>query len=150
MTSNKKWKWGVAIATLLIFCIPVKGIQISSESYTHFYVENEFKLSWIHSVEKEEWQEFYRVTEGDLVLYETAFKTFGAGVPSSGEVIPSEDGLVHFQVNQVFSELNLVVSESVQTTVHFSNVKVPLYKYVDDYDSVVIKNSYYPWWLINT
>ncbi|MFC4353985.1 DUF1850 domain-containing protein [Chryseomicrobium palamuruense] len=150
MTSNKKRKWGVAIATLFLFCIPVKGIQVSSEQYTHFYPSNEVELRWIHSVEKEEWKEFYRIHHHELLLYETAFKTFGAGVPSDGEVIPSDDGLVHFKMNQSFPELRLFVSDSIETTMFFSGQEVPIYKYVDDYVDIVIRVTYYPWWLIHT
>lgn len=150
MTSNKKWKWGVAIATLFLFCIPVKGIQVSSEQYTHFYPSDQFELTWIHSVEKEEWREFYRVDDQDLLLYETAFKTFGAGVPSEGEIIPSDDGFIHLKVNQRFPELRLFISESIETTMIFSGQEVPIYSYIDSYEDIVIRVTYYPWWLIHT
>lgn len=42
-----------------------------------------FSLRWMHSVEREDWIECFRVTEhGAIDIAATRFKTFGAGVPA--------------------------------------------------------------------
>ncbi|GAB2785511.1 hypothetical protein GCM10027040_09460 [Halomonas shantousis] len=42
-----------------------------------------FTLRWMHSVEKEDWEEWFEVTDaGAIELTGTRFKTFGAGVPT--------------------------------------------------------------------
>lgn len=42
-----------------------------------------FTLRWMHSVEKEDWEEWFKVTDaGAIEITGTRFKTFGAGVPS--------------------------------------------------------------------
>ena len=45
---------------------------------------SDFALRWTHSVEKEDWEERFQIqTNGSLMLVETRFKTFGAGVPAA-------------------------------------------------------------------
>ncbi|ARB46788.1 DUF1850 domain-containing protein [Alloalcanivorax xenomutans] len=45
---------------------------------------SDFVLRWTHSVEKEDWEERFQIqTDGSLMLVETRFKTFGAGVPAA-------------------------------------------------------------------
>lgn len=42
-----------------------------------------FSLRWMHSVEREDWIECFRVTDsGAIDIAATRFKTFGAGVPA--------------------------------------------------------------------
>lgn len=55
-----------------------------------------FTLRWMHSVEKEDWEEWFEVTaNGAIELTGTRFKTFGAGVPSAaGKVTTLDDGWV--------------------------------------------------------
>ncbi len=67
----------------LFYAAPVKG-------------EGQFSIRWVHSVEKEEWEEFFRLDDEEIIIDSTRFKTFGAGVPShagSGSFI--KDGWVY-------------------------------------------------------
>ncbi|KEZ76215.1 DUF1850 domain-containing protein [Salinisphaera hydrothermalis] len=41
-----------------------------------------FSLRWMHSVEREDWIECYRVVGRKIDIAATRFKTFGAGVPA--------------------------------------------------------------------
>lgn len=41
-----------------------------------------FALRWMHSVEREDWIECFRVVHGHVEIAATRFKTFGAGVPA--------------------------------------------------------------------
>lgn len=120
----------------LLFRLPVIHFDFGEEQY--FLTEDEFTLKWIHSVEKEEWIELYERDGGELILTETYFKTFGAGVPSDGEIISSEDGFVHMRINRHFPEMNLTVSENAQTTIETNDKIIPLYELTDDYEFVAI------------
>lgn len=120
----------------LLFKLPVVYFDFGDEAY--FLTEDAFTLKWIHSVEKEEWLEMYERDGEQLLLTETVFKTFGAGVPSDGEIIPSEDGFVHMRINQHLPEMNLTVSENVQTTILTQEKTIPLYELTGDYEFVAI------------
>ena len=55
-----------------------------------------FDLRWTHSVEKEDWEEFFTVKNNEIILTSTRFKTFGAGVPDhAGNNTFIKDGWVY-------------------------------------------------------
>ncbi len=55
-----------------------------------------FEISWIHSVEREEWQESFIAdpNNGSIRVSATRFRTFGAGVPDDAAHSYIEDGWV--------------------------------------------------------
>ncbi|WP_408009764.1 DUF1850 domain-containing protein [Pseudalkalibacillus sp. A8] len=58
--------------------------------------ETSFTIQWRHSVEKELWEEFFKIKENRIYIDGTRFKTFGAGVPSNaGNDTYIKDGWVH-------------------------------------------------------
>ncbi|GEL78230.1 hypothetical protein TMU01_24650 [Tenuibacillus multivorans] len=120
----------------LFFHFPV--IQIQTDQHTYFLNDDSFTLSWTHSVEKEKWYEKYKNQNGELILTETYFKTFGAGVPAEGKDTEVEDGFVRMEINRQMDELNVVVSENVQTTIETSSKDIPLYQMVEPYSEVNI------------
>lgn len=124
---------------LSLFLIRIPTIQLSYIGGSFYLYEDEFELGWIHSVEKEPWFETYERQGNDLYLTTTKFKTFGAGVPSSKEVIEMEDGFVHMIVNEKMDEIRLAVSKNVQTTLYTKNSEIHLYELVNDYDTIVIQ-----------
>lgn len=141
----------ISIALLLIIFIKQTVISIETSTNEYFLLEDTFTISWIHSVEKEEWNEIYIINdEGTLTLTETYFKTFGAGVPVDGEIIPSNDGYVHMKIMRQMDSLTLVVSENVQTTLYSGDKKVPLYKLAEkDYEEINISvKSIHLWELL--
>ena len=121
----------------LLWRIPVVQFDFGEERY--YLKETSFALQWVHSVEKEEWLEFYERDGDNLLLTETKFKTYGAGVPSDGEIISSKDGYVHMKVGRLFNEMNLTVSQNAQTTIIAADKEIPLYEYTGDYELVTIK-----------
>ncbi|WP_238323770.1 DUF1850 domain-containing protein [Planococcus donghaensis] len=129
---------------LLLWRIPVVQFDFANERY--YLSETEFQLQWIHSVEKEEWLEFYERNGDMLLLTETKFKTYGAGVPSDGEIISSEDGFVHMKINRPYKEMNLTVSQNAQTTITTAKKNIPLYTYTEDYGFVTITVEYLNLW----
>lgn len=81
----------------------------------------DFTIGWVHSVEKEPWFERYEVIDMQFHLYETYFKTYGAGVPSDGEVIPSDDGYIHLKIDLYYPEISVAASENVETALYIEN-----------------------------
>ena len=127
---------------LLLFLIwPKSDLVIEADGYKPVYLEPEtFELHWIHSIEHEEWYEVYEVRDGDLLLTETYFKTFGAGVPAESEEQPefTEDGFVKFTVNDTYPELYMNVSENVKTKIVQDSREYLLYEMFDSYTSVKV------------
>ena len=103
-------------------------------------------LGWIHSIEKEEWFERYQRENEKIVLTDTHFKTFGAGTPYQGLETTTENGFINIKLYMDYEELNLTISKHVQTTLFFSDREVPLYKYFDQYETVMIKTRDLPIW----
>ncbi|WP_019414812.1 DUF1850 domain-containing protein [Paenisporosarcina sp. TG20] len=133
---------------LLIVIFPLRFVEITLPNSTFFLYIKNFEVQWIHSVEKEEWIESYQVKNDKLILTSTAFKTFGAGVPSDKEVIERDDGFVHMTINREMNDILLVVSDLVETTVFFENKEIPLYELVEDYEEVHFESKLLPWWNI--
>lgn len=62
---------------------------------TYSVVESEeFSISWIHSVEGEKWEEYFIVTDANIILQATRFRTFGAGVPYDAPLTSFDSGWV--------------------------------------------------------
>lgn len=139
---------------LLLFLIwPKSVLVIEAEGYEPVYLDAEtFELHWIHSIEHEEWYEVYEVREGDLLLTETYFKTFGAGVPSDSEESSeiTEDGFVKFTVNDTYPELYMNVSENVKTKIVQSGREYLLYEMFDSYTSVKVSIQNRPLFMQST
>lgn len=127
---------------LLLFLIwPKSALVIEAEGYKPVHLEaGTFELHWIHSIEHEEWYEVYEVRDEDLLLTETYFKTFGAGVPTDSEVPPeiTEDGFVKFTVNDTYPELYMNVSENVKTKIIQNEEEYLLYEMYDSNTSVKV------------
>ncbi len=132
----------------LILFIKIPLIEVSYNDSRFFLKDDQFEIGWIHSVEKEPWFETYTLKDDSLYLTETRFKTFGAGTPSTGKVIPSSDGFVHMELNNKMDEINLVVSKNVKTTLYTASRSIPLYKIAPDHETFIIKNKKLPVWQI--
>lgn len=150
-TMNSKVKWivsGSIVTVLLLFLIwPKSVLVIEAEDHQTVYLEIEsFELHWIHSIEHEEWYEVYEIQDEELVLTETYFKTFGAGVPSDSEAPPeiTDDGFVKFTVNDVYPELYMNVSENVKTTIVQNDREYLLYEMFDSNTSVKVSTGTRP------
>ncbi|NDI33537.1 DUF1850 domain-containing protein [Chengkuizengella sediminis] len=81
------WIITILIMLYILFFFPVTVLLIQSDNEINqkFYIHNfnEFSVRWIHSVEMEEWEEFFEIQGVSIVLNSTRFKTFGAGTPSN-------------------------------------------------------------------
>lgn len=128
---------GVLITLLTVFLIPITMVQIKQDSFTCYFKENSFELSWIHSIEKEEWAERYIINKDAFNLIESRFKTFGAGVPNDGNIIKNEDGFIAFKTDMEFKSINWIISNNVKSTLKFQNKTFEVYKYFKDYSELV-------------
>ena len=138
MRSKKVWGSIAICVLLLLFFIRVPTIAFHFSNQTIYTKEKTFDLSWIHSIEKEEWIEHYIIENSELLLKSTRFKTFGAGVPSEANEVQLKDGFVVMQIEQPYEELNLTISEYVDTTIQISDQQFKLYQYGQPYETVLI------------
>lgn len=92
----------IGVCTIFLFSVfyTVEAFTLSKEEkidVVHLTnPEQEFRIRWEHSVEKEDWEERFIVQDGGITLTGTRFKTFGAGVPhNTGEDTYVRDGWVY-------------------------------------------------------
>ncbi|MCD6167956.1 MAG: DUF1850 domain-containing protein [Caldisericia bacterium] len=77
-----------------------------------FNVEDKdtFEISFIHSVSLSPVYEYYRIEDGDIVLYETDFSYSSAGLPTETEgeekLIMEKDKFKLVNMNRPFKEIN--------------------------------------------
>jgi hypothetical protein len=84
----------------LLANVPINTIFLSYENKNivvqPVFNQKEFSIRWTHSVEKEDWEEFFHIKGSTITLTSTRFKTFGAGVPdNAGEDTYIKDGWVY-------------------------------------------------------
>lgn len=132
---------------LFIFFFRVETLVIESGIEDDIYLPTKtFELHWTHSIEKEEWYEIYEIKEKDLLLTETYFKTFGAGVPNESDTKAevTEESFVKYTVNDRYPELYLNVSDNVKTTIIQGEKEILLYEIYEPYTAVEISVKYIP------
>ena len=141
---SKSFTIGGAVVIALLFAsffLNFSVVTVEADEQMYWTWQNTFELAWIHSVEKEEWVEFYEIKNDELLLTHTSFKTFGAGVPSTpndGKNTVLENGYVTMEINRIFDSLQLVVSENVQSKLVLEGKEILLYKLTENYEAVTI------------
>jgi len=101
-------------------------------------------IGWRHSVERQPWQEIYRsVDDGQLVLLETRFKAYGAGVPDvDGHVDRIEDGfLVIRGIERKINHYSLFYTPGSQYYVETNGIKYPLKDFVPPDTAITISQQ---------
>ncbi len=136
----------VTALSVMFLNLQITFLQFSSTDFQCVSRLQTFELQWIHSVEKELWQETYQVTEQELLLTTTQFKTFGAGTPSNADFIASTDGWLHYKIERLLPRMHWVVSRNVESTVITEFGTWPLYKDFDDYTEIQIQVIQVPLW----
>ncbi|MGD6776059.1 DUF1850 domain-containing protein [Sutcliffiella horikoshii] len=146
--NNKFFIFGstVLIVLLLFLLVRIPVINVSYDDGGFQLTEDSFEIYWIHSVEKEPWLETYEKKGDRLILAKTRFKTFGAGTPSDGEIIPSNDGFVHMKIDREVEGVELIVSKNVETTLITESREYHLFELVEDYENVSIRINKLPLW----
>lgn len=126
---------------------PVSTIQVDIGDQSYLLKDERFIISWIHSVEKEEWKEAYIVQEDSFLLSETAFKTFGAGSPYNEGNTYIQDGFVVMEIGETIPEINMMISKNVQTTLIIEDKPIFLYQLIDEeYENAHFYHQKIPLW----
>ena len=160
VTNNKKW-WLIAGVTLMVALVililwavsvstrqSVIEVQVKGDDKTDalvcYFVEPNFQLRWMHSVEKQWWEEQYlRETDG-LLLTTTYFQAFGAGTPSTESVAPiKKPGYVGYQINERLPSLNWVISRLTKGEIDYADNRILIHQWVPDYSEVTITPKTY-------
>ena len=84
---------------------------------------DEWNISFTHSVEKTEWDEYFTVNaENDMTMTHTRFESLGWGYPYSpadGKLVATADGKFIVTMNRPYQEVALRISEqAMQQLVH--------------------------------
>lgn len=94
---------------------------------------DEWNISFTHSVEKTEWDEYFKVNaENDMTMTHTRFESLGWGYPYSpadGKLTATADGKFNVVMNRPYKEVSLRISE--QAMQHLVHGK-------DDYDLIAL------------
>lgn len=149
-----------SLPSCAIFFLVIFGIWCKWYTQTHIVItthhqqcyldESSFKLKWRHSVEHQDWQEVYQQHGNDLILTQSFIQTFGAGVPTQGQIIEAPQGYIGLSSHVQFKELNWAVSRNMRGEIWLDNWVLPIYQYVDDYSTIHIQVKSLPkiFWLI--
>ncbi len=152
---NKKIErlWGVFVLVITILLIistliPFRLVTIVvADSRNCKITTPYFTLSWIHSVDRTPWHEFYQRDNRGFILTHTKFRTFGAGVPHDGVVMNSNDGLIHYKIDHFIPEIHWVVDKEVLSTISSSKDEMwPIYQTVDRYSEIGIYSRSFNFW----
>lgn len=109
-----------------------------------YFVEPDFQLRWMHSVEKQWWEEQYQRQEDGLLLTTTYFEAFGAGTPSTETLAPiQKPGYLGYQINEKLPKLNWVVSRLTKGEIDYDNHRILIHQWVPDYSEVTIMPKVY-------
>ncbi|MCA0992239.1 DUF1850 domain-containing protein [Pseudalkalibacillus hwajinpoensis] len=127
----------IILLCIVLLLIPFQVLTIEEEDgeESAHIGASEFSLRWKHSVEKEDWEEFFVLTDTGILLTKTRFKTFGAGVPNDvGSDTFIKDGWVYMSG----------IQRSIGTSFYFRTGKTTEHRITVDGQSVKLKaNSSY-------
>lgn len=123
--------------------VRVEGSDGASDKVCYF-VEPNFQLRWMHSVEKQWWEEQYQRQNDGLLLTTTYFEAFGAGTPSTETLAPiQKPGYLGYQINEKLPSLNWVVSRLTKGEIDYDNHRILIHRWVPDYSEVTIMPTAY-------
>ncbi|PJX24874.1 hypothetical protein CAP50_04740 [Psychrobacter sp. L7] len=121
---------------------PVVEVQV--DGTTCYFTEPNFGLRWIHSVEKQWWEEQYQRTDDGLLLTTTYFEAFGAGTPSTEALAPiQKPGYLGYQINEKLPSLNWVVSRLTKGELNYVDHRLLIHEWAPDYSEVTITPKTY-------
>lgn len=129
-------------------------ISVQAEGLNCYLSQDQFALSWIHSVEQERWRESYQRQAQALLLTTSEFKTYGAGVPNTGQLVSANaknrSATVIYQVDRLLPELNWLASSQVRLRLEANQQAWDLYSQLPDYTAINVQvRRYSLWQLLN-
>lgn len=125
------------ILSLVFFLYPIKTLQII-DSQTNKYLKSwrikngdNFTIEYIHSVEKSPVLENYIVDGKDIILLDTYFQSFGAGLPATTPYSfeKTEEGFRVYDINEKID--NLIYRVGAAERNHKLILKNREYKFLD-------------------
>lgn len=109
-----------------------------------YFIEPTFQLRWIHSVEKQWWEEQYLRENGGLLLTTTYIQAFGAGTPSTEALAEvKKPGYIGYQINEKLPNLNWIVSRLTQGEIDYGDHQLLIHEWVPDYSEIIIMPKAY-------
>ena len=136
--TRRRWCWCLVmtVAILLgiatvVYPLPWLAVKQGAEWRLALpgWAGTTFKIRWMHSVEKEDWEEWYRITAGGAIeITGTRFKTFGAGVPAhAGKETHLADGwVVMTGIDRVVDPLAIQAAVAEHYRMIFAGHVIPL------------------------
>ena len=102
----------VAISGRFLFADPVQCVVMTNAETDEVYFQQPleadgvFSVSYIHSVNKSNVEEYYRLEDDEIYLFRARYRAFGAGVATEleeGQTLSYEDGYmiienIHYQI----------------------------------------------------
>lgn len=140
-------KTQIALVILIVLCgltymlWPQERLKVSFQEHNCYLADSQFILQWQHSVELQDWQEHYRLASGKIFLDASYLQTFGAGTPSSGEVIEAPEGFIGLRSEVVLPSLHWIVSRNMQGRLITKKGDWEIYRLVPDYTEITIEPS---------
>lgn len=136
----------VALVFFLLWVIFTREsvIEVRVDGKVCYFVEPNFELRWIHSVEKQWWEEQYLRENDGLLLTTTYFEAFGAGTPSTEAVAEvKKPGYLGYQINERLPSLNWVVSRLTRGEIDYADHRILIHQWAPDYSEVTITPKTY-------
>lgn len=117
---------GVAALVYRLSCPTLElGDRTSGELLASYRLSpgGEFSVSFIHSVNQSPVEDFYRVEEGEFLVYQTLYYHFGAGVQTQleeGQVLTEQEdgGMLLENLDQIISPLLYNISPVYDHVLH--------------------------------
>lgn len=101
----------------------------SNKKWTYKLQEKNFSIGYKHSVMKTEAEEFFKIdSEGNIILWETIYKSYGVGLPflpGEGE-LKIENGKFILKMERKFKEINMTISPLAKHYLRVNNKKYML------------------------
>ena len=135
----KRFKWILIISLLILIylLIPINTLFAKNFKTNEYLSEwkvkdgKTFTIEYIHSVEKSPVTEKYRVKKDKIILLETTFKSFGAGLPATTiykfELI--EDGFRIYDINKEHETVIYRTGDVIAD--HELQINGKVYKFLD-------------------
>ena len=133
----------VAISGRFLFADPVQCVVMTNAETDEVYFQQPleadgvFSVSYIHSVNKSNVEEYYRLEDDELYLFRARYRAFGAGVATEleeGQTLSYEDGYmiienIHYQIPNLVYRVGTVSDPLIHIgtqTWHMKDLAPPL------------------------
>ncbi|MFP3390901.1 DUF1850 domain-containing protein [Brevibacillus sp. SIMBA_040] len=138
-TTFRLFSFLLMLAVACILTVPMHTSLVIRDSQTQKLIwssrlgeEGEFSIRWTHSIHRSAVEEYYRTTEGQLILSEMTFHDYGIGMEN--ELAPGEELVIangQFllrNMHRVFPALHLFIGQiRANHTLLFAGQEIPLH-----------------------